>query len=236
MPQSHEVAAAASQIAELHSAPTCQEDLGQVRARNFKIDPSILPDVFGRDHMARPYPESDFDFLAVNVPSTYQQGVIPDGEEAPHGLLRIIAAGRDLHVKMPLQPRISAGLLDAHRLRLQPETIIGQIEKVAAKGVVGLNPTSVNVPEAQAIARLCDARGIPYILGGIHATLDPVIAREDFPNASAIVRGTGELVIGRTVQSVLGVCNLPYLECIGPIWTMELLCELPILILTIYQW
>ena len=38
----------------------------------------------------------------------------------------------------------------------------------------------------------------------IRDSLDPVIAREDFPNASAIVRGTGELVIGRTVQSVLG--------------------------------
>lgn len=204
MVRSQEVGANANQEFASSSALTCQENLGEVRARSFKIDPSILPDVYGRDHMARPYPESGFDLLAVNVPSTYQQGVIPDGEEAPHGLLRIIAAGRDLHDRMPLQPRISAGLLDAHRLRLQPETIIGQIEKVAAKGVVGLNPTSVNVPEAQAIARLCDARGIPYILGGIHATLDPVIAREDFPNASAIVRGTGELVIGRTVQAVLG--------------------------------
>ena len=155
-----------------------------------------------RENMARPYPAGDFDFLAVNVPSTYQQGLIPDGEEAPHGLLRIIAAANDLNETKPLYPKVDAGLLDAHRLRLQPGEILDQILKTNSK-VIGLNPTSVNVPEAQAIAELCDTAGIPYILGGIHATLDPVIARNDFPGAAAIVRGTGELVIGPIVTSII---------------------------------
>ncbi len=151
--------------------------------------------------MCRPYPGGDFDFLGINVPSTYQQGLIPDGEEAPHGLLRVITAANELHRSMPLYPTLNAGLLDAHRLRLQPAEIIEQVYKTGSK-VVGLNPTSVNVPEAQVIADLCTAAGVPYILGGIHATLDPGIARRDFPEAVAIVRGTGELVVGPLVQSI----------------------------------
>lgn len=179
-----------------------RETLEEVISRNFTIDPACIPAIQDREHMARPYPGRDFDFLAVNVPSTYQQGLIPDGEEAPHGLLRIIAAATDLHKSHPLYPKHSAGLLDAHRLRMQPNEIIEQITRTTPSGVVGLNPTSVNVSEAQVIAELCDQRGIPYVLGGIHATLDPAIARHDFPNAAAIVRGTGELVIGRLIQSI----------------------------------
>lgn len=178
------------------------ETLDEVQARSFKIPEEVLPEVRERDHMCRPYPGSDFDMLAVNVPSTYQQGIIPDGEEAPHGLLRVVTAANNLHETKPLYPEISAGLLDAHRLRMQPGEIIEQVLKTNS-GVVGLNPTSVNVPEAQAIAKLCDSAGVPYILGGIHATLDPTIARQDFPNAEAIVRGTGELVIGPLIQSIL---------------------------------
>lgn len=178
------------------------ETLEEVQARNFKIDPSLLPDIQNRENMARPYPNGEFDFLAINVPSTYQQGLIPDGEEAPHGLLRIIAAANDLHETKPLYPKVEAGLLDAHRLRLQPSEIIDQILRTKTK-VIGLNPTSVNVPEAQAIAKLCDEAGVSYVLGGIHATLDPTIARNDFPGAAAIIRGTGELVIGPVIKSII---------------------------------
>jgi anaerobic magnesium-protoporphyrin IX monomethyl ester cyclase len=173
-----------------------------VRDRNFKINPDVLPLISKREHMARPYPGGNFNFLAVNVPSTYQQGLIPDGEELPHGLLRIVSAANNLHSVSSNYPKLNTGILDAHRLRLQPEKIAEQIKKTTT-GIVGLNPTSVNVPEAQKIAELCDIMGIPYILGGIHATLDPLLARLDFPNVAAIVRGNGELVINHLVQGLL---------------------------------
>lgn len=178
------------------------ESFESVRSRNFKIRPEVLPNIRERANMARPYPGGNFDFLAINVPSTYQQGLIPDGEELPHGLLRIVASARELNIADPQCPKIDAGILDAHRLRLQPEEIVEQIKKIKTR-IVGLNPTSVNVPEAQAIAELCDEMGIPYILGGIHATLDPLLARLDFPNATAIVRGNGELVIEPLIKGLL---------------------------------
>lgn len=184
------------------TSPTTVECFESVRSRNFKIRPEVLPSIREREHMARPYPGGNFDFLAINVPSTYQQGLIPDGEELPHGLLRIVSAANELYALNPNYPKLNAGILDAHRLRLQPEEITEQIRKTTT-GIVGLNPTSVNVPEAQAIAELCDEMGIPYILGGIHATLDPLLARLDFPNALAIVRGNGELVIGPLVRGFL---------------------------------
>ncbi|MEK7451201.1 MAG: radical SAM protein [Patescibacteria group bacterium] len=148
-----------------------------------------------REHLARPYPGGDFDLLAINVPSTYQQGVIPDGEEPPWGMLRIVVTARERF-------GLKAGILDAHRLKLQPEEIKNQILKTKAK-LVGINPTSVNVPEGVLIAEICDEIGIPYILGGIHATLNPSIARDDFPKAFAIVRGNGESVIGEVISVAL---------------------------------
>jgi anaerobic magnesium-protoporphyrin IX monomethyl ester cyclase len=151
--------------------------------------------LINREHMARPYPSQDFDFLAINVPSSYQQGMIPDGEEPPWGMLRVVAMARESF-------GFNAGILDAHRLRLQPDEIREQLLKTKAK-IVGLNPTSVNVPEAMLIAHICDELNIPYILGGVHATLDPSIAREDFPNAFAIVRGNGEIAIGEVLEAAL---------------------------------
>jgi len=182
---------------------TMQRDsLEEVMARRFTISDDALPDIAQREHMCRPYPETDYDLLAINVPSTFQQGVIHDGEEAPHGLLRIITAMRDYHEVDPRYPVLNAGLLDAHRLNLLPDQIIDQIRRTRSR-VVGLNPTSVNVHEAQVIAELCDKEGIPYIVGGVHATLDPSLARIDFPRAAAIVRGTGELAAGPLVQAIL---------------------------------
>lgn len=58
----------------------------------------------GRAHWARPADEHCFDFLGINVPSTYQQGLIPDGEEPPWGLLRVIVAAREL-VRFGIQPK-----------------------------------------------------------------------------------------------------------------------------------
>ncbi len=185
--------------ATIEGAP---ESLQEVVDRSFVIPAEKLPDIMGREHLCRPYPGTDYDFLAINVPSTFQQGVIPDGEEAPHGLLRIVSTMRGYKEQDPSYPELNAGILDAHRLNLTPRQIIGQVRKTGTK-VVGLNPTSVNVFEAQEIARTLDEEGIPYIIGGVHATLDPSIARSDFPEAVAIVRGTGELAAGLAVEAIL---------------------------------
>lgn len=148
-----------------------------------------------REYLARPYPGGEFDFLAINVPSTYQQGMIPDGEEPPWGMLRVVVTAREKF-------GFNSGILDAHRLKLQLEEINDQIVRTKAR-LVGINPTSVNVPEAMLIAKVCDEIGVPYILGGIHATLNPSIAHNDFPNAFAIVRGNGESAIGEIINVVL---------------------------------
>lgn len=169
------------------------EPLGTIFKQSHKI--GNIEAIFDRKHLARPYPETNYDFLAINVPSTYQQGMIPDGEEPPWGMLRVVASAREVF-------EFNAGILDAHRLKLSPDAIREQIVKIQPK-LVGLNPTSVNVPEGIIIVDILDAENIPYILGGIHATLDPKIARRDFPQATAIVRGNGELAIEEVINTVL---------------------------------
>lgn len=139
--------------------------------------------------------DSRFTFLAISVPSTFQQGVIPDGEEPPWGMLRVVASARERY-------GIDAGILDAHRLKLDQRGLREQL-KTITPGVVGLNPTSVNVREAQHIAGICDDLGIPYLLGGVHATIDPAVARSDFPNAAAIIRGNAEVAIGPSVRAII---------------------------------
>lgn len=124
------------------------------------------------------------DILLINVPATFQQGIIPDDEEPPFGMLRIAVASE----KNGYKP----ALLDAHRARLNPSEIDDVLYGLKPRSV-GINPTSVNVPEAQEIAELCANRGIPLILGGVHATLDPFTAlKRDFPMARAVVKGKGE--------------------------------------------
>lgn len=166
------------------------EPFAQIFEQSHKI--RNIEEIRHREHMAQPYPSKGFDLLAINVPSSYQQGMIPDGEEPPWGMLRVVVSARELF-------GFNAGILDAHRLKLTPSEIEDQIEKTGAK-LIGLNPTSVNVSEAQMIADMCRKMGIPYILGGVHATLDPRIARQDFPDAFAIVRGNGENAIGEVLQ------------------------------------
>ena len=58
-----------------------------------------------------------------------------------------------------------AALLDAHREKLNPSEIEDVLYGLKPKSL-GINPTSVNVTEAQEIAELCAHRGIPLILGG----------------------------------------------------------------------
>ena len=149
-----------------------------------------------RTHLARPARESNFDFLAINVPATFQQGLIADGEDPSWGELRLVSTARERH-------GMHAGILDAHRLRLRPDQIKDQLSRIKPR-VVGLNPTSVNVAEAQAITRICDNMGIECVIGGVDATLDPKICRKHFPDAAAIVRGPGEVVLEDLVPMILG--------------------------------
>lgn len=123
------------------------------------------------------------DILLINIPASFNQGIIPDDDEPPFGLLRIAVAS-EKHGYNP-------ALLDAHRGKLPLSDIDDVLYGLNPK-TVGINPTSVNVTEAQEIAELCARRGIPLILGGVNATLDPFTALKDFPMALAAVRGKGE--------------------------------------------
>ncbi len=96
----------------------------------------------------------------------------------------------------------NAGILDAHKLKLDLDEIVEQI-KISGAKMIGINPTSVNVLEGKEIANACDRLEISYVLGGVHATLSPQIAHGNFPNAFAIVRGDGELAIGEILGAAL---------------------------------
>lgn len=171
-------------IDKIHVDPSRVEPLNAILEQSHRI--THLENRARREHMVLPF-SKDYDFLAINVPSTYQQGMIPDGEEPPWGMLRVVVTAREKY-------GFNAGILDAHRLKLEPQEIADQIRKSRAK-LIGLNPTSVNVSEARIVADICNDLRVHYILGGIHATLDPRIAKEDFPEAFAIVRGNGEVAI-----------------------------------------
>lgn len=97
------------------------------------------------------------DILLINVPATFQQGFIPDDEEPPFGLIRI-AEVCETHGFRPT-------LLDAHRSKLVPSEVDDILYGLKPRSV-GINSTSVNIPEAQEIAELCVKRGIPLIVGG----------------------------------------------------------------------
>lgn len=179
------------------------DSLSAALGQSHRANDNTLESMRGREHMALPYPGSNYDFLAVSVPIRYQQGIVPDGEEPPWGLLRLVSAAREVH-------GMNAGLLDAHRLRLTTEEIAEQLRKINPQAV-GLNPLSLNISEAQAIAKICDDMRIPFILGGVHATIDTLSARSDFPHAAAIVKGDGESVIGDVIRSI-GVGMQPSLK------------------------
>jgi len=124
------------------------------------------------------------DILLINTPASFEQGIIPDDDEPSFGLLRIATAVETIGL-MP-------AYLDAHRHKMGLPEIDDILFDLKPRSV-GINPTSVNVSEAQEIAELCANRGIPVIIGGVHSTLDPQKALTiDFPMAKAAVRGRGE--------------------------------------------
>ena len=120
------------------------------------------------------------DILLINTPATYQQGIIPDDEEPSFGMLRVAVAIE--------KAGFTAAYLDAHRRQMQLSEIDDVLYRLRPHSV-GINPTSVNVPEAQEIAELCAQRGIPVILGGVHASLNPHAALNNFPMAKAATKG-----------------------------------------------
>lgn len=138
--------------------------------------------------------EKSPDILLINVPAAFQQGIIPEDEEPPFGLLRIAAAA-EYHEYRP-------ALLDAHRGKLHLSEIDDILYGLKPKSV-GINPTSVNVEAAQEIAELCAERGMPLIIGGVHATLNPFSALEkDFPMAHAVIKGKGEKAIIHVLEDL----------------------------------
>jgi len=141
-----------------------------------------------------PKDEKKIEVLFINVPTSYEQNVIPDDEAPPFGLLRIVVAARELYGKQ-------AAILDAHNLKLSAEDIKREIQLSNPK-IIGLNPTSVNIKEAKIISQFCEEKNIPYIIGGVVATLDPGLAKMDFPGAFAIVRGSGEIVINEILDTL----------------------------------
>lgn len=151
-------------------------------------------------HYALPYSTDQYDFLAINTPSSYEQGAIPTGEEPPQGMIRVVASANQAGYK--------AGVLDAHALNMTVSQIADQLTRIRPR-VVGINPTSVNVPEGKALAGICDNMSIPYIVGGIHATLDPPIARRNFPTSEAVVRGDGEMAIVHILSWLTGQTPAP---------------------------
>lgn len=109
--------------------------------------------------------------------------MIPDDEEPPFGLLRL---GVTLENK-GFYPFI----LDAHRGKLTLSDIEDIIYGFRPQSI-GLNPTSVNLNEAAEIAEIAATKGIPIIIGGVHATLSPQKALKDLPMVNIAIRGKGE--------------------------------------------
>ncbi len=145
----------------------------------------------GYDHLALPYHEGPYDLVVVNTPSSYEQGAVPTKEEPPFGAIRCVATANSAG--------LIAGLLDAHALNMDLEQIRAQLELLQPR-IVGINPTSVNVAVGKALAKLLDEMRVDYVVGGIHATMDPARARADFRSAYAIIKGDGELALPAVVR------------------------------------
>jgi len=134
------------------------------------------------------------DLLLINVPATFRQGIIPDDEEPPFGLLRIATLAEQCGHKV--------AILDAHKHNLKIEEISCILSKIQPF-CVGLNPTSVNINESREIAELCSEKNIEIILGGVQTTLDPIKTLQDyFPMAKLAIKGEGESVISQVIDSI----------------------------------
>jgi len=66
--------------------------------------------------------------------------------------------------------------------------------------VVGISTTTSTAPEAYRIADLCRSRGVPVLIGGVHATFRPEEALE---HADCCVMGEAEEMVGEAVERLL---------------------------------
>jgi radical SAM superfamily enzyme YgiQ (UPF0313 family) len=157
----------------------------------------------GRPHLARPLGETKPELLMVNVPCGWPPESPAEKdefylhrswEEPPHGLYRVGVTAREKYGHPVM-------FFDAHKLGLSLTEIDQNLRAIQPKSV-GLSFTSVNAPEAQAIAQLANGLGIPVILGGVDPTLNPYRALQTIEGAWAAVRGHGEVVIHPLLESL----------------------------------
>lgn len=132
------------------------------------------------------------DILMINVPVDFFYGDAGEDKFPPFGELRILA--------MVEKAGYVAAFLDAHRFSLSISEITEVINNLQPK-LVGINPTSLNLEPAKEISKICIKANIPIIIGGVHATLDPInTIKNDFPFAFAVVRGKGEIAICQLIE------------------------------------
>ncbi|MEI7424653.1 MAG: radical SAM protein, partial [Candidatus Staskawiczbacteria bacterium] len=139
--------------------------------------------------MIKPSKE-EYDLVLLNTPTVdYSVQVSKNPENVPPLGLISIASYCDAR-------GFNIGILDANLLKLTPQQIITEINKVKTR-YVGLNAFSENINLALKISS-----GIthPVILGGIHATLAPEETICKCPSLYAIVRGEGEMPIAEILS------------------------------------
>jgi radical SAM superfamily enzyme YgiQ (UPF0313 family) len=74
------------------------------------------------------------------------------------------------------------------------------IREILGADLVGISTTTSTAPEGYRIADLCRSRGIPVLIGGVHATFQP---DEALHHADCCVLGEAEEVIGDVVARML---------------------------------
>ncbi|MCX7955658.1 MAG: B12-binding domain-containing radical SAM protein [Patescibacteria group bacterium] len=118
---------------------------------------------------------------------------MPNDEEPPFGLLRLSVVLQEKGYK--------PAILDAHRGKMLPSAIEDVIYQLKPQ-TIGLNPTSVNLNEAAEIAEIAATKGIPLIIGGVHATLSPQQTFRDLPMVNVVVRGKGEIPLTELLRQL----------------------------------
>ena len=144
--------------------------------------------------------KKEYDLVLLNTPTVdYSvQGSSNPENVPPLGLISIASY---CTVK-----GFSVGILDANLLRLTPQQIAVEVNKVKTR-YVGLNAFSENINLAIGIASEITR---PVILGGIHATLAPEEVIRKSPSLYAVVRGEGEIPVaeilsGRSRETVSSI-------------------------------
>ncbi len=75
--------------------------------------------------------------------------------------------------------------------------------------LVGISTTTSTAPEAYRIADLCRSRGVPVLIGGVHATFEP---QEALQHADCCLLGEAEDVIADVVERMLTGTHPPVVD------------------------